>query len=152
MTKEELKKYLEQTFPQNKVEETFDFPLLYADKSEMFIIAKKLKESPETLFDFLFCETAVDRTPNLEMVYHLNSTTHRHDMVLKVALEDRETPEVHSVNELWKAAELYENEIYDMFGIRFTGHPNLRRIMLGDEWPGFPLRKDYKDDINIVTL
>lgn len=152
MTKEELKTYLEQTFPQNKVEETFDFPLLYADKSEMFIIAKKLKESPETLFDFLFCETAVDRNPNLEMVYHLNSTTHRHDMVLKVVLEDRETPEVHSVNELWKAAELYENEIYDMFGIRFTGHPNLRRIMLGDEWPGFPLRKDYKDDINIVTL
>ncbi len=152
MTKEELKTYLEQTFPQNKVEETFDFPLLYADKSELFIIAKKLKESPETLFDFLFCETAVDRTPNLEMVYHLNSTTHRHDMVLKVVLEDRENPEIHSVNELWKAAELYENEIYDMFGIRFTGHPNLRRIMLGDEWPGFPLRKDYKDDINIVTL
>ncbi len=152
MTKEELKTYLEQTFPQNKVEETFDFPLLYADKSELFIIAKKLKESPETLFDFLFCETAVDRTPNLEMVYHLNSTAHRHDMVLKVVLEDRENPEVHSVNELWKAAELYENEIYDMFGIRFTGHPNLRRIMLGDEWPGFPLRKDYKDDINIVTL
>jgi NADH:ubiquinone oxidoreductase subunit C len=152
MTKEELKTYLEQTFPQNKVEETFDFPLLYADKTELFIIAKKLKESPETLFDFLFCETAVDRTPNLEMVYHLNSTTHRHDMVLKVVLEDRENPEVHSVNELWKAAELYENEIYDMFGIRFTGHPNLRRIMLGDEWPGFPLRKDYKDDINIVTL
>jgi NADH:ubiquinone oxidoreductase subunit C len=152
MTKKELKKYLEQTFPSNKVEETFDFPVMYADKSELLDIAKKLKGSPETLFDFLFCETAVDRNPNLEVVYHLNSTTFRHDMVLKVVLTDRETPEVPSVYSLWKAADLYENEIYDMFGIRFSNHPNLRRIMLGDEWPGFPLRKDYKDDINIVTL
>jgi NADH:ubiquinone oxidoreductase subunit C len=152
MTKEELKTYLEQTFPQNKVEETFDFPVLYADKAELLTIAEKLKNSPETHFDFLFCETAVDRNPDLEVVYHLNSTIHRHDMVLKVVLTDRETPELPSVNDLWKAADLYENEIYDMFGIRFSGHPFLRRIMLGDEWPGFPLRKDYKDDINIVTL
>lgn len=152
MTKEELKQYLEQTFPLSKVEETFDFPLMFVDKADLITVAKKLKESPETLFDFLFCETAVDRNPNLEVVYHLNSTTFHHDMVLKVVLSDRENPEVESVYPLWKAAELYEDEIYDMFGIRFSNHPNLRRIMLGDEWPGFPLRKDYKDDINIVTL
>jgi NADH:ubiquinone oxidoreductase subunit C len=152
MIKEELKKYLEQTFPSNKVEETFDFPLMYVDKTELLSVAQKLKESPETLFDFLFCETAVDRNPNLEVVFHLNSTTHHHDMVLKVVLTDRENPELPSVYPLWKAAELYENEIYDMFGIRFSNHPNLRRIMLGDEWPGFPLRKDYKDNNNIVTL
>lgn len=152
MTKEELKKYLEQTFPSNKVEETFDFPLMFVDKAELLTVAQKLKDSSETLFDFLFCETAVDRNPNFEVVYHLNSTTHHHDMVLKVELTDRENPEVPSVYPLWKAADLYENEIYDMFGIRFSNHPNLRRIMLGDEWPGFPLRKDYKDLNNIVTL
>lgn len=152
MTKEELKKYLEQTFPLNKVEETFDFPLMYVEKSELLPTAQKLKDSPETLFDFLFCETAVDRNPNLEVVFHLSSTTFHHDLVLKVVLTDRENPELPSVYSLWKAAELYENEIYDMFGIRFSNHPNLRRIMLGDEWPGFPLRKDYKDDINIVNL
>ena len=152
MTKEELKKYLEQTFPSNKVEETFDFPLMFVDKAELLTVAQKLKDSSETLFDFLFCETAVDRNPNFEVVYHLNSTTHHHDMVLKVELTDRENTEVPSVYPLWKAADLYENEIYDMFGIRFSNHPNLRRIMLGDEWPGFPLRKDYKDDNNIVTL
>jgi NADH/F420H2 dehydrogenase subunit C len=152
MTKEELKKYLEQTFPSNKIEETFDFPLMFVDKAELLTVAQKLKDSSETLFDFLFCETAVDRNPNFEVVYHLNSTTHHHDMVLKVELTDRENPEVPSVYPLWKAADLYENEIYDMFGIRFSNHPNLRRIMLGDEWPGFPLRKDYKDDNNIVTL
>lgn len=152
MTREELKQYLEQNFPSNKVEETFDFPLMYVEKEALFATAQKLKETKDTLFDFLFCETAVDRNPNFEVVYHLNSTTYHHDMVMKVILTDRENPEVTSVYPLWNAADLYENEIYDMFGIRFSNHPNLRRIMLGDEWPGFPLRKDYKDDNNIVTL
>jgi NADH/F420H2 dehydrogenase subunit C len=152
MTKEELKTYLVQTFPTNKVEETFDFPLMFVDKSELLSVAQKLKDSPETQFDFLFCQTAVDRIPNFEVVYHLSSIRHKHDMVLKVVLDDRETPEVPSVYSFWNAAELYEDEIYDMFGIRFSNHPNLRRIMLGDEWTGFPLRKDYKDDINIVSL
>jgi NADH:ubiquinone oxidoreductase subunit C len=73
-------------------------------------------------------------------------------MVLKVMMEDREHSEIDSVNSLWFAAELFEDEIYDMFGIRFTNHPNLRRIFLGDEWQGFPLRKDYQDDVNIITL
>jgi NADH:ubiquinone oxidoreductase subunit C len=149
MNKEELKKYLETTFPACKTEETFDFPVLFADKKDLLSIAQQLKESKETLFDYLFCETAVDRKTSLEVVYHLSSTTYRHDMVIKVILEDRENPEVPSVYPLWMAAELYENEIFDMFGIRFTGHPKLRRIMLGDEWIGYPLRKDYIDPNNI---
>jgi NADH-quinone oxidoreductase subunit C len=152
MTKEDLKTYLGQNFPSNKIEDSFDFPVLFVDKSELIIVAEKLKESKETLFDFLFCETAIDRNPNFEVVYHLSSTTYHHDMVLKVVLEDRVNPELESVYSLWKAADLYENEIYDMFGIRFNNHPNLRRIMLGDEWQGYPLRKDYRDDINIITL
>ncbi len=152
MTKEELKTYLEQTFPASKVEETFDFPLMFIDKSELIEVAKRLQNSGETLFDFLFCETAIDRKNNFEVVYHLTSTIYHHNMVLKVVLEDRENPELESVYPLWKAADLFENEIYDMFGIRFKNHPNLRRIMLGDEWQGFPLRKDYKDDVNVVTL
>lgn len=152
MTKEELKTYLEKTFPASKVEETFDFPLMFIDKSELIEVAKRLKDSGETLFDFLFCETAIDRKNNFEVVYHLTSTTYHHNMVLKVVLEDRKNPELESVYPLWKAADLFENEIYDMFGIRFKNHPNLRRIMLGDEWQGFPLRKDYNDDVNVVTL
>ena len=152
MNKQELKTYLEQTFPSTKIEETFDFPLMFVDKSELIAVATKLKDSKETLFDFLFCQTAVDKNSNLEVVYHLTSTTYRHDMVLKVVLEDRENPEVESVYPLWQAADLYENEIYDMFGIRFANHPKLRRIMLGDEWTGFPLRKDYIDTNNIVAL
>lgn len=152
MTKSDLKTYLEQNFPQCKVEETFDFPLLFVDKADLLKIASQLRDGNETKFDFLFCETAVDRKDKFELVYHLNSTTYRHDMVLKVVLDDRQNAEVDSVYSLWKAAELFENEIYDMFGIKFTNHPNLRRIMLGDEWSGFPLRKDYDDSVNIINL
>jgi NADH-quinone oxidoreductase subunit C len=152
MNKDELKTYLMKTFSSNKVEETFDFSVLFAVKNDLLSIAQQLRDSSETLFDSLFCETAVDRNPNFEVVYHLSSTTFHHDMVLKVILEDRENPELPSVYPIWKAADLYENEIYDMFGIRFTNHPSLRRIMLGEEWIGFPLRKDYKDDVNLIPL
>jgi NADH:ubiquinone oxidoreductase subunit C len=118
----------------------------------LIAVTQTLKESKETLFDFLFCQTAIDRKTNFEVVYHLTSTTFHHNMVLKVVLEDRENSELESVYPIWKAADLFENEIYDMFGIRFLNHPNLRRIMLGEEWQGFPLRKDYQDDVNIVTI
>lgn len=150
MSKEELKAYLEITFPTCKFENTVDFPVLIVEKEHFFAIAKQLKEEPATNFDFLFCQTAVDYTSRFEVIYHLSSTTFRHDLVVKVLLVDRENPEVESVYPLWKAAELYENEIFDLFGIRFLNHPNLRRIMLGDEWPGYPLRKDYTD-VNILT-
>jgi NADH:ubiquinone oxidoreductase subunit C len=112
---------------------------------------KQLRDAPETKFNFLFCETAVDRNPELEMVYHLSSTYYHHDMMVKVVLEDRENPVIESVYSLWEAADLYEDEIYDMFGIRFTNHPNLRRIFLTEEWVGYPLRKDYQDD-RIISL
>jgi len=152
MNRDELKLYLEQNFSQCKLEESFDFPVLIVDKSELFSIAQKLNTNADTQFDFLFCETAVDKLTHFEVVYHLTSSVYHHNLVVKVILEDRVNPEVESVYPLWMAADLYENEIFDLFGIRFKNHPNLRRIMLGDEWPGFPLRKDYKDDVNIVTL
>lgn len=141
MNKQELKTYLETTFPNCKTGETFDFPVLIISKEELLTIASQLKESKETLFDFLFCQTAVDYHTHFEVVYHLTSITLRHDMVLKVVLE--KTPELESVYPIWKAADLYENEIYDMFGIRFLNHPSLRRIMLGEEFKGYPMRKDF---------
>jgi len=152
MNRDELKLYLEQNFSQCTLEDSFDFPVLIVDKSELFSIAQKLNTNVDTQFDFLFCETAVDKNTHFEVVYHLTSSVFHHNLVVKVILEDRVNPEVESVYPLWMAADLYENEIFDLFGIRFKNHPNLRRIMLGDEWPGFPLRKDYKDDVNIVTL
>jgi NADH:ubiquinone oxidoreductase subunit C len=86
------------------------------------------------------------------MIYNLTSTVFRHSLVIKVIIENRENAEIESVVSLWQAAELYECEIFDLFGIRFRNHPTLRRIFLGDDWKGFPLRKDYKDDVNVLTL
>lgn len=143
MNKEELKSYLTQTFPTATVGESFDFPQMYVTKDELLAVCEKLKDSPETKFDFLFCETAIDWKDRFEVVYHLTSTTYRHDMVLKVTLEDRDNAELPSVYSCWKAAEYFENEIFDLFGINFTDHPFLRRMILGDDWKGYPLRKDY---------
>jgi len=150
MSKDELKSYLKQYFSDYELTESFDFPELHVPYGDLIKVMTLLKESPQTSFDFLFCETAIDRNPALEVVYHITSTKFRHDMVVKSLLENREKPVIESVYPLWTAAELYEDEIYDMFGIFFTNHPNLRRIMLTDEWVGYPLRKDYVDDKMIV--
>jgi NADH-quinone oxidoreductase subunit C len=152
MNKEELKSYLSTNYPGCQLEETADFVVLRVKKDEILETCHKLKASSETSFDFLFCETAVDLKTSLEMLYHLSSNIHRHNLLVKVKLEDRNAPELNSVYPVWKGADLYECEIYDLMGIRFFNHPNLRRIFLGDEWIGYPLRKDYKDDVNVLSL
>ena len=95
-----------------------------------------------------FCEdlTAVDwpKRSVIEVVYHLFSYRHRVGLVLKVET-DRTAPRVPSVEGVWKAAGWFEREVYDLFGVHFDGHPDLRRIMLPDDWVGHPLRKDYQE-------
>jgi len=71
-------------------------------------------------------------------------------MAAKVIIADRQNPEVPTVSDLWQTADLHEREIFDLFGIKFTNHPDLRRLFLDDDWVGFPLRKDYVDTVNIV--
>lgn len=151
MSREELKSYLTETFPSFKVEDTFDFPLLWVPKEEIVGVLTKLKKDDATQLNFLMCQTAVDRKTYFEVVYHLHSYPLKHDMVVKVQLDDRDNAEVDSIVSLWAGAEFYENEMYDLFGIRFNGHPHLRRFMLGDEWSGFPLRKDYTDE-HMISL
>lgn len=111
----------------------------------------RLKNDPQTAFDYLFCMTGVDWNPELEVVYHLESTLHRHIVVVRVRTADRENPVLDSVGDLWATAHFHECEIYDFFGIRFAGHPNLKRLFLTEDWQGFPLRKDYVDEVNIVS-
>lgn len=110
----------------------------------------KLKTNPETSFDYLFCLTGVDWGAELGIVYHLESTQHRHNIVVKVKTEDRENPTFDSVCDIWRTAEFHEREVFDFFGITFNNHPNLKRLFLTPEWDGFPLRKDYVDEINMV--
>ena len=85
------------------------------------------------------------------MVYHLRSLKHGHIIVVKAKC-DRAKPEIESVCKIWKTAELNEREAYDLMGVVFLKHPDLRRLFLTDDWEGWPLRKDYVDEVNIIKL
>ena len=97
-------------------------------------------------FDCLINLTGVDwpKKNQIEIVYHLYSYSQRHDFILKIAL-DRAAPSVPSLESVWKSADWLEREQYDLLGVEFRGHPDLRRIMMPDDWVGHPLRKDYKE-------
>ena len=113
-------------------------------------IAKLLRDNEETRFDFLLCITGVDWGQDLGIIYHLRSTIFEHAVVLKTRISDRVNPVVDTISDLWNTADFHEREIYDLLGIKFANHPDLRRLFLDSSW-GFPLRKDYVDDVNIVT-
>jgi NADH-quinone oxidoreductase subunit C len=115
-------------------------------RSEMlFKVMEFLKNDPRLEFNVLVDITAVDhmgRAPRFDVVYHLLSLPRKHRIRIKVRLEEGE-PAVSTVSPLWGSANWLEREVWDMFGIRFTGHPDLRRILLYEEFQGHPLRKDY---------
>lgn len=122
-----------------------------------------LKEDEVYRFDFLNCITAVDYLhtdpkkaakadfdPHIEVVYHLSSISKKHTLVVKVKVprwkdeEEGNLPEVPSVAGIWRTADWHERETFDLSGINFIGHPNLRRILCPEDWVGYPLRKDYE--------
>lgn len=113
-------------------------------------LATFLKTNSDLSFDYLFCESAVDYDDHMMMIYHLDSTEFRHQLVIRTRIDDREKPVVDSVCPVWIGAEYHEREIFDLFGISFTNHPDLRKIFLDNDWVGFPMRKDYTDPVNIV--
>lgn len=113
-------------------------------------LAMFLRDNPEMCFDFPVCLSGVDYGVDLGVVYHLRSTKHNRTIVVKTRISDRQNPTLESVTGIWPGAEYHEREIFDLFGIRFTNHPDLRRLFLDDS-DGYPLRKDYSDDVNIVT-
>lgn len=121
--------------------------LVPADK--LFALAEKLKSDDKTAFNYLINHTAVDFSTHMTVVYHLESTEYRHLIVLKSILSDRENPAIDSLTALYPAAEYFEREVFDLFGIRFNNHPNLKRFFLEDEY-GYPLRKDFRDEVNII--
>jgi NADH-quinone oxidoreductase subunit C len=109
-------------------------------------VAKALRDDVELGFDFLQCVTAVDwpKRDVIEVVYHLYSYPKRHAFVVKADLP-RTQPLIPSVAGLWIAAEWNEREQFDLLGVGFTGHPDLRRVLMPDDWVGYPMRKDYKE-------
>ena len=122
-----------------------------------------LRDEPKLRFNYLNCISGVDYLhtdekkaakapwePHCEVVYHLWSLQHKHSIVLKVILPrwkddiEGQVPEVPSVSGVWSTADWHEREVYDLSGVRFTGHPHLRRILCPEDWVGHPLRKDYE--------
>jgi NADH-quinone oxidoreductase subunit C len=108
-------------------------------------LAEFLARDPDLAFTYLSDVTGVDRfpvEPRFELNYHLLSISRRDSLRLRVRLPN-ESPVIETVVPVWPTANWHEREIFDLFGIRFEGHPNLRRILMPDEWEGYPLRKDY---------
>jgi NADH-quinone oxidoreductase subunit C len=113
---------------------------------DILSVCRQMNEDPSAFFDMLSCLTAIDNGPEagtMEVIYNLYSIPFDHHLAVKVVLS-RDNPEVDSIQEIWKTANWHEREAYDLFGIKFRGHPDLRRILLPADWEGFPLRKDYK--------
>ncbi len=152
MDQDKLKERITALVPEAEFEENKQFLTAFIPAGKLHTAAQNLKEAEDTAFDYLFCQTGVDMTKYLMVVYHLNSTKHGHSVVLKVKADDRVNPAIDTVCDIWRTAEFLEREIYDLLGIHFNNHPDMRRIFLDENWKGHPLRKDYKDEVNIVEL
>ncbi len=147
---EELIKYFSELLPDAQIQEGKQFVEITTGLDKWHKTAKTLAGC-ELKFDFLVNITAVDYLPKFMVVCHLTSTTTRDFIVLKTFIEDRENPVIDSLYDIWPTAEFQEREIFDMFGIKFNNHPDLRRLFLEDDY-GYPLRKDFKDEINMIEL
>ncbi|MFC1955656.1 NADH-quinone oxidoreductase subunit C [Chloroflexota bacterium] len=138
---EEIAGQLEEKFPGSVIESNRNSLVV---KNEFLLpIAEFLKNVPELDFGFLNFITVVDYFDYFEAVYQLSSLEHNHSLVVKTRCYDRENPVLASVVGLWQGADFQEREIYDLMGVRFEGHPNMKRIFLWEGFPGHPLRKDY---------
>jgi NADH-quinone oxidoreductase subunit C len=127
-------------------------PALLIDRDHIFAAAKFLKEDSRYQFDYCSCVTAVDYLPKenapgyIEVVYHLYSVALKHGPVVLKVRADRELDKCHvpSLTPVWRGCEFQEREAFDLFGVKFDGHPDLRRILMWDEFQDHPMRKDYK--------
>ena len=106
-------------------------------------VASHVYGDPELDFAFLVSITAVDYVEYFELIYHLRSMRLNHSAVLKTKVYGREEPELKTVSHIWRGADLQEREIWDLMGVRFEGHPNMKRVLLWEDFPGHPLRRDY---------
>lgn len=127
-------------------------PALVIKHEKLAAVCLFLRDHQETYFDFLSCISAVDNgvdSGSFSIVYHLASIPHQHQLTLKVIVDnDRRLdnlPVVPTVSGVWRTADWHEREAFDLMGIYFEGHPDLRRILLPEDWEGYPLRKDYEE-------
>ena len=151
MTNEELKSSIQELLTTAAFEEGGEWVNIYVESADFRNFVSTLRTTSGLDFDYLFCLTCVDWKTHFTMVYHFTSTLHRHQLVVKCKL-DRIDPAIPTVCDIWRTAELLEREVFDLFGVKFINHPDLRRLLLTDDWVGYPLRKDYEDPINMIKL
>lgn len=152
MTNEELKAIIAQLLPTATFEEGGQWLTINIEPADWMLLAGQLRMDSSLFFDFLFCVTCIDWKTHLTMVYHLDSTKFRHNIVIKSKL-DTVNPAIETVSNIWQTANFHEREVYEMFGVNFINHPDLRLLILPDGWEGKnPLRKDFEDPINMIKL
>jgi NADH:ubiquinone oxidoreductase subunit C len=151
MNREELQAYLGDP-GKLSFEEGGEWLNVFVEPAEARSFMERLRSDDKLAFDYMFCLTCVDWKTHLTMVYHLSSTTYRHNLVVKVKL-DRAMPQVETVSDIWRTAEFHEREVFELFGVNFLNHPDLRLLILPDGWEGkWPMRKDFEDEVNMIKL
>ncbi|MCE7063724.1 NADH-quinone oxidoreductase subunit C [Dyadobacter sp. CY326] len=152
MTFQEIAELVTNAFPQYKftTDTTNPQPILLVPVEHIAEICGFLFRDDRLYFDFLACITAIDNGPvnaMMELIYNLTSIPYGHDLMLKASfprsVDGEPLPAVSSVAGIWRTADWHEREAFDLMGIHFEGHPDLRRILLPEDWEGHPLRKDY---------
>lgn len=137
---------LKEKFPQS-VSESSEFRgelTIVVKKEDIVSICVYLRDDPDLSFNYLSDLTAVDRLgrkPRFDIIYHLYSIGRNHRVRLKVGVDENES--ISSVTSVWSGADWFEREVFDLFGVKFENHPDLRRILMPDDWVGHPLRKDF---------
>jgi NADH-quinone oxidoreductase subunit C len=146
MTSAEIKAVIMDQFPGSVIEsEDLAEKQVELKADQWFNIATFLKEDPNLSFDQLECITGIDlgEEASLQTRYNLHSMEYRHKIEILIS-HDRKEPKVASIEKIWRIGDWFERETYDMFGIVYEGHRDLRRILCPDDWEGWPLRKDYE--------
>jgi len=152
MIADELKIKISALLPSAIFEEGGEWLNINVEPTDWLPLAQQLRNDESLFFNYLFCLTCIDWKTHLTMVYHLSSTKFRHNIVIKSKL-DRIIPEIETVSHIWRTADFHEREVYEMFGVNFLNHPDLRLLILPDGWEGKnPMRKDFEDPINMIRL
>jgi NADH-quinone oxidoreductase subunit C len=152
MEKDELKTKITELLTNATFDETGEWLGIGIEAKDWLSFAQGLRNGESLYFDYLFCLTCIDWKSHLAMVYHLSSTRYRHNIVIRTNI-NRNTAEIESVSGIWKTAEFHEREAYEMFGVNFLNHPDLRLLILPDGWEGRrPMLKDFEDPVNMIKL